>query len=192
MPHTQTSVGLERKYAVSFLDRQLVEFGKAAGTLERFADPFYYFYNDDDFKGFQEIIRGPSVRLLLILSVEWIKSNREKESSEQDLRIWYRYGQPDSMTLTFYANSRHRYPKGYVEVAANLFRNIDPSTISSSNSTLTLEHLEGTKSPEPRDLKIEFSTAADRQRFIDLWCKPGEPEEAAQRGLRPLDILSLN
>ena len=47
MPHTQTSISLERKYGVSFLDRQLVEFVKAAGTLEKFAEPFYYFYNDD-------------------------------------------------------------------------------------------------------------------------------------------------
>lgn len=133
----QTSIRLERKCGVSFLDRQLVEFGKAAGTLERFAEPFYYFYNDDskftlrgssiiiklqglpfaylDFKAFQKIILRHSVRSLLLLSVAWIKSKREKESSGEDLRIWYRYGQIDSMTLTFYANCRRNYPKGYVE-----------------------------------------------------------------------------
>ena len=70
-----------------------------------------------DFKAFQEIIRGPSVRLLLIVSVESIKSETEKESSEQDLRIWYKYGQPESMTLTFYTNCRRKSPKQYVEAS---------------------------------------------------------------------------
>ena len=74
---------------------------------------------------------------------------------------------------------------------ANCFRSIDPSNVPSSNNTLVLNHLEGTRGQEPRDLTIKFSTAPDRQRFIDVWCKSGEPQEAAQRGLQPRDILSL-
>ena len=64
-----------------------------------------------DFFALQGLIYGS--RLLLLRQVKAIISNREEESSKQDLRLWSIEGQQDHVTLTFFTNSRVRRAKEY-------------------------------------------------------------------------------
>ena len=62
-----------------------------------------------DFRSFQEEIYG--MRLVLLKNIHRITSNRELESSKQDLRLW---SSDETVTLMFYTNSRLAYsPKIY-------------------------------------------------------------------------------
>ena len=61
-----------------------------------------------DFLAFQEAIYG--MRLVLLKNIHLIRSNRELESCEQDLRLWSSDDDKETVTLMFYTNSRSAYP----------------------------------------------------------------------------------
>lgn len=128
IPHTETSASPERRFAVSFLEAQEITL-EDVNRSEGFYDfPVYQFQDEPgkspparkmlrlicwlDFRSFQETIYG--MRLLLLRDIHLVTSNREQESSRQDLRLWSSDDNQEVVILMFYTNSRTAYlPKEY-------------------------------------------------------------------------------
>lgn len=72
--------------------------------------------SSSEFKSFQESILGlqlPDCRLRFIRVVKLIESDRDKECSRQDLRIWSTSNGENDLFLMFYANARKKSQTGY-------------------------------------------------------------------------------
>ena len=119
VPHTShTGANPKAKNTVTFKDPheyQLKKKTRQGQGLEK--KPKYIFKNPADHKAFQELIYG--------FNLEWswnittIKSDREKESAAQTLRLW-RDAHSHTPVILFYTNTRQRSSKTYIQEPSEL------------------------------------------------------------------------
>lgn len=114
VPHTShTGANPQAMNTVTFKEShnyQLKRVTLHGKRLER--EPKYVFQDPADHKAFQELIFGR--KLEDSWDITAIESDREKESATQTLRLW-RDTHTGIPMILFYANSRKRSPKAYVQ-----------------------------------------------------------------------------
>lgn len=124
IPHTfHTGANPQYKNAVMFKDihgHKLRITGQGE-YLEK--EPKYIFQNPADHKAFQELVFG--CELQGSWNVKMIKSEREKESVTQSLRLW-RDTHTGTPIILFYTNTRQKSAKTYIQA---------PSKFTLSNSS---------------------------------------------------------
>lgn len=131
IPHTKhTGANPRAKYTVSFLEpygHNLRKVTSYENKEER--EPKYIFQTPEDHQAFQELIYGCD--LVESWDIISIKSDREKESTTQTLRLW-RGTHTRVPLILFYTNTRKRSAKLYIQEPSML-----PLLYCLSSGTLT-------------------------------------------------------
>lgn len=205
VPHTETSLSPERKLAISFLETQDLSLHDARKAWKFSGHLNYLFEDDSSFRWLQEAIYGG--HLLSIQKTRHITSNRERESSKQDLRLWGSDDGQECIKLMFFPNSRTKYAKEYQVEPASLFKRIDPESIDPYTTDLRLEYQQNDVSetkesvsskrikfsfPSKKEEKLEyliiqFLNSADRKDFLRHW--PGSEVAKGKQPVTASDLL---
>lgn len=121
VPHTShTGVYSGARNAVTFKEpygHQLRKVARQEESYDSDKSPKYIFRNAADHKAFQELIYG--CELQWSWNITMIRSDREKESTGQTLRLW-RDAHGRTPVILFYTNMRQRSSKIYIQEPSKL------------------------------------------------------------------------